>query len=152
MRRLGVAIVSSQETGLGSPIAAAPAQGFDRVLLDAPCSGLGTLRRNPDIKWAAGKKDLRRYRDSQLELLQHAAGLVRAGGVLVYAVCSPEPEETVDVVAAFLAENPVFEPDRNTSDLPEPIRPLVDPRGFLQTYPDLRYMDGFFAVRMQFKA
>jgi 16S rRNA (cytosine967-C5)-methyltransferase len=152
MRRLGVSIVSCQEAGLGSPITVAPAKGFDRVLLDAPCSGLGTLRRNPDIKWAAGRKDLRRYHDSQLKLLQQAAEQLRPGGVLVYAVCSPEPEETVDVVADFLAGNPGFEADRNASDPPGPIPGLVDSHGFLQTYPHLRYMDGFFAARIKFKA
>jgi len=151
MQRLGVSIVSSQEASLGSPIAAAP-QGFDRVLLDAPCSGLGTLRRNPDIKWAAGKKDLRRYHDTQLKLLQQAATHVKAGGVLVYSVCSPEPEETVGVIHTFLAQNPEFEPDGNAPDLPESIRPLMDPQGFLQTYPHLRYMDGFFAARIKFDA
>jgi 16S rRNA (cytosine967-C5)-methyltransferase len=149
MQRLGVSIVSTQEAGLGSTIAAAPPQGFDRVLLDAPCSGLGTLRRNPDIKWAAGKKDLKRHHDTQLKLLQQAAGHVRTGGVLVYAVCSPEPEETVDVVRAFLAKSSKFETDGTAPDLPEPIRPFLDSQGFLQTYPHLRYMDGFFGARLR---
>ena len=152
MRRLGVSIISSQEASLGSPLAVAPPRGFDRVLLDAPCSGLGTLRRNPDIKWAAGKKDLPRCHDTQLKLLQQAAEHVKAGGVLVYAVCSPEPEETVNVLRAFLAGNSEFETDGNASDLPEPVRPLLDPQGFLQTYPHLRYMDGFFAARLRRKA
>ncbi|MGE5255364.1 MAG: 16S rRNA (cytosine(967)-C(5))-methyltransferase RsmB [Hyphomicrobiales bacterium] len=149
MQRLGVSIVSSLEAGLDTPIAAAPRQGFDRVLLDAPCSGLGTLRRNPDIKWAAGRKDLRRYHDIQLRLLKQAAGHVKAGGVLVYAVCSPEPEETVDVIHAFVAKNPEFTSDGHAPDLPESVRPLMDPQGFLQTYPHLRYMDGFFAARLR---
>jgi 16S rRNA (cytosine967-C5)-methyltransferase len=152
MRRLGVSIVSTQEASLGSPLAAAPPQGFDRVLLDAPCSGLGTLRRNPDIKWAAGKKHLLRFRDTQLKLLRQAAAQVKSGGVLVYAVCSPEPEETVEVIRAFLARNPEFETESGAPDLPAPLPPLLDPQGFLQTYPHLRYMDGFFAARLRRKA
>jgi 16S rRNA (cytosine967-C5)-methyltransferase len=92
---------------------------------------------------------LRRYHDTQLKLLQQAAGHVKAGGVLVYAVCSPEPEETVDVIRTFLSKNREFVPDGDAPDLPESIRPLMDPQGFLQTYPHLRYMDGFFAARIK---
>ena len=151
LRRLGVSNVSVIEANLGQPASQDPEGRFDRVLLDAPCSGLGTLRRNPDIKWAAGKKDLQRYHTLQLTLLERAAERVKPRGVLVYAVCSPEPEESVDVVRAFLAKNPEFQPDDDTPDLPEPIRELLDPQGFLQTYPHLRYMDGFFAARLRRK-
>jgi 16S rRNA C967 or C1407 C5-methylase (RsmB/RsmF family) len=70
----------------------------------------------------------------------------------VYAVCSTEPEETVEVVDAFLAENPRFRIDREAESLPEPIRPLIDAHGFLQTHPRLSYMDGFFAVRLIYLA
>jgi 16S rRNA (cytosine967-C5)-methyltransferase len=149
LRRLGVSNVSVIEANLGQPASQDPEGRFDRVLLDAPCSGLGTLRRNPDIKWAAGKKDLQRYLALQLTLLERAAERVKPRGVLVYAVCSPEPEESVDVVRAFLAKNPEFQPDDDTPDLLEPIRELLDPQGFLQTYPHLRYMDGFFAARLR---
>jgi 16S rRNA (cytosine967-C5)-methyltransferase len=151
MRRLGVSIVSCREASLSEGCAAEAPARFDRVLLDAPCSGLGTLRRNPDIKWAADRKDLNRYHQTQFALLERAAERVAPGGVLVYAVCSPEPEETVDVVRMFLAKNPQFQTNRDVHDLPEAIRPLLDPQGFLQTYPHLRYMDGFFAARLRLK-
>jgi 16S rRNA (cytosine967-C5)-methyltransferase len=151
MRRLGVSIVSCREASLSDDCAAEAPARFDRVLLDAPCSGLGTLRRNPDIKWAADRKDLGRYHQTQFALLERAAERVAPGGLLVYAVCSPEPEETVDVVRMFLAKNPQFQTDRDVHDLPEPVRPLLDPQGFLQTYPHLRYMDGFFAARLRLK-
>jgi len=151
MRRLGVSNVSIIEADLGQPASQDRGGRFDRVLLDAPCSGLGTLRRNPDIKWAAGKQDLQRYHTLQLALLERAAERLKPPGVLVYAVCSPEPEESVNVVRAFLAKNPEFLPDDDMPDLPEPIRELLDPQGFLQTYPHLRYMDGFFAARLRRK-
>jgi 16S rRNA (cytosine967-C5)-methyltransferase len=151
MQRLGVAIVSCREHDLADRSLKNQTGLFQRVLVDAPCSGLGTLRRNPDIKWAADRKDLRRYHDTQLALLDAAAQLLLPGGVLVYAVCSPEPEETTDVVRRFLDKNIRFEPDRDLRDLPEPIRKMLDPQGFLQTYPHLRYMDGFFATRIRCK-
>jgi 16S rRNA (cytosine967-C5)-methyltransferase len=81
---------------------------FDFVLVDAPCSGLGTLRRDPDIRWARTPDDLVRLAAAQLTLLHRAARLVAAPGSLVYATCSSEPEENEAVVAAFLADAPGF--------------------------------------------
>lgn len=152
MQRLGVSIVACIEADLLSDAAAEAPARFDRVLLDAPCSGLGTLRRNPDIKWTEDRKNLQRYHRTQLALLERAAGRVAPAGVLVYSVCSPEPEETADVVRKFLAQNPRFQADHEADDIPETLRPLLDKQGFLQTYPHLRYMDGFFAVRFKFNA
>jgi 16S rRNA (cytosine967-C5)-methyltransferase len=123
---------------------------FDRILVDAPCSGLGTLRRNPDIKWSARRHELHRFREIQGRMLQQAAAWLKPRGTIVYAVCSPEPEETREVLEAFLSKNPRFRIDRDFEDLPAAIRPLVDAHGCLQTYPRLSYMDGFFAVRLKF--
>ena len=117
MQRLGVGIVSTCEADLKRP---APDRAFHRVLLDAPCSGLGTLRRNPDIKWAAEKRNLDRYHRVQVELLMQAARLTAPGGPLVYAVCSPEPEETVEVVREFLARNDGFGIDTDAPDCRKP--------------------------------
>lgn len=147
MQRLGVGIVSTCEADLAND-PPAPDRAFHRVLLDAPCSGLGTLRRNPDIKWAAEKRNLDRYHRVQVDLLMQAARLTAPGGRLVYAVCSPEPEETVEVVREFLARNDGFGIDTDASGLPEAARALVDTGGFLQTGLQLRYMDAFFAVRL----
>jgi 16S rRNA (cytosine967-C5)-methyltransferase len=80
----------------------------DAVLVDAPCSGLGTIRRRPEIKWRARAQTLARHRAQQSEILMGAAGTVRPGGHLVYSVCSLEPEEGEHVVAAFLAGHPEF--------------------------------------------
>jgi 16S rRNA (cytosine967-C5)-methyltransferase len=74
---------------------------FDLVLVDAPCSGLGTVRRDPDIRWRRAAEDLPRFAAAQMELLTRAADVVKRGGTLLYATCSSEPEENDDVVAAF---------------------------------------------------
>jgi 16S rRNA (cytosine967-C5)-methyltransferase len=149
MRRLGVTIAVAEECDVAGGGAARHAGRFDRILLDAPCSGLGTLRRNPDIRWSSSPKKLRPLAGMQLRLLEGAATALKPHGVMVYAVCSPEPEETEAVVKAFLAKNRGFRIDRQARDLPEAVRPLVGPMGFLQTYPNLQYMDGFFAARLK---
>lgn len=81
---------------------------FARVLVDAPCSGLGTVRRDPDIRWRRVAADLRPLAQGQLQLLRRLAPLVASGGQMVYSTCSSEPEENDEVVAAFLAEHPHF--------------------------------------------
>lgn len=91
---------------------------FDLVLIDAPCSGLGTVRRDPDIRWRRSAGDLPRFASAQRELLAKAAGLVKRGGTLVYATCSSEPEENADVVAAFIAGDPRFTETRRHETLP----------------------------------
>ena len=82
---------------------------FDRVLLDAPCSGLGTLRRDPDIKWRRREEELPQMAEAQRAMLRHAGAVVLPGGALIYATCSSEPEENDEVVSGFLREQPQFE-------------------------------------------
>ena len=81
---------------------------FDRVLIDAPCSGLGTVRRDPDIKWRRAGRSSPRWPTLQGRILDAAAAVVRPGGRLVYATCSSEPEENEEVVARFLERSPAF--------------------------------------------
>ena len=83
---------------------------IDRVLVDAPCSGLGTLRRNPDLKWRQSPQAVAELTAKQTAILESAARLVKPGGRLVYATCSVLPEENEAIVAAFLAANPAFAP------------------------------------------
>ena len=91
---------------------------FDLVLIDAPCSGLGTIRRDPDIRWRRSPDDLPRFAAAQRELLARAADLVKPGGRLLYSTCSSEPEENEDVVAAFLGDRHDFTQERTTRRCP----------------------------------
>ena len=91
---------------------------FDRILIDAPCSGLGTIRRDPDIRWRVAEADLPALAATQLALLRRTASLVRRGGALVYSTCSSEPDENQQVVAAFLATHPAFIETRVHQTLP----------------------------------
>jgi 16S rRNA (cytosine967-C5)-methyltransferase len=150
MRRLGISIVETRVHDLSRPL---PDTGwlekYDRVLLDAPCSGLGVLRRNPDIKWRASLDRLEHCRVRQIAFLDQVSRFVKPSGVLVYAVCSMEPEENEAVVAAFLRDHPHFSLENNPEGLPPQIRSLMNPEGHLRTFPHLHDMDGFFAVRFR---
>jgi 16S rRNA (cytosine967-C5)-methyltransferase len=123
---------------------------FDCVLVDAPCSGLGTVRRDPDIKWRRAEADLEPLAATERLLLGHAARAVRDGGRLVYATCSSEPEENEGVVEAFLAASPAFapaSPDRLAAGASWPaLAPLCDRRGWLRTRPDRDGLEAFFAA------
>lgn len=120
---------------------------FDRVLVDAPCSGLGTIRRDPDIRWRRSEDDLAPLAARQLDLLDRAAAVVAPGGRLVYATCSSEPDENEVVVERFLAARSSFRlvDLRGTVALP---RPLVDSRGMLRTLPFAHGLEAFFAAAL----
>jgi 16S rRNA (cytosine967-C5)-methyltransferase len=107
--RLGVTCVVSAARNTSQSQAALPAPPlFDRVLVDAPCSNTGVLRRRVDLRWRLRPEELRRLHQSQLELMRDASEQVKPGGALVYSTCSLEPEENADVIKAFLAADPQF--------------------------------------------
>jgi 16S rRNA (cytosine967-C5)-methyltransferase len=123
------------------------ASTFDRVLLDAPCSGLGTLSRDPDLKWSRTEADLAGFALRQLAMLEQAAKVVRPGGRLVYATCSSEPDENGAVADAFLAAHDDFE--RQPVSFPAWIArqpELVDDRGQMVTSPARHGLDAYFAA------
>jgi 16S rRNA (cytosine967-C5)-methyltransferase len=123
---------------------------FDRILVDAPCSGTGTLGRNPEIKWRLQPADLTRLAASQVEILRGALDALKPGGRLVYATCSLEPEENEQVVEKVLDENPSLRRltrEELCREFPR-YAALFDDRGYFRTRPDLHKMDGFFAVVM----
>lgn len=119
---------------------------FDRVLVDAPCSGLGVLGRRADARWRKGPEVLREMPPIQLELLASGARRVRPGGVLVYSVCSFEPEETTEVVEKFLRQNPGFARESAAAHLPQAV---VDEDGFMCVLPHVHGCDGAFAARFR---
>jgi len=121
---------------------------FKRILVDAPCSGLGTLRRNPDARWRVLPEDLPRWAERGLALLSSAARYVEDGGVLVYSVCTHTPEETVTLITRFLEQQSDFRLDDPRPYLPPAAAVLVDSAGALRTWPHRHGCDGFYAVRL----
>lgn len=121
---------------------------FPRVLLDAPCTGLGTIRRRPEIKWRRRPEDLPRAASLQRELLAGVADAVAPGGLLVYSTCSLEPEETDAVTADFLATHPSFQ----VEDPGPAFRGrghFLDGEGYLRSWPHRHGTDGFFVARLR---
>jgi 16S rRNA (cytosine967-C5)-methyltransferase len=119
---------------------------FDSVFVDAPCSGLGTLRRDPDIRWRRSETDLPVFAAAELTMLQHAAEMVAPGGRLVYATCSSEPDENVGVADAFLATTPGFVALSARDAHPEMPSAVVDARGHLCTEPHVHGLEAFFGA------
>lgn len=121
-------------------------RGFDCVLVDAPCSGLGTLRRDPDIRWRRHARDLPVLADAQKVMLQHAADAVAPGGRLVYATCSSEPEENEVVAEAFSGSRRDFEAVDARVAAPGLPPAVVDSRGHLRTLPHVHGLEAFFGA------
>jgi 16S rRNA (cytosine967-C5)-methyltransferase len=121
---------------------------IDRVLVDAPCSGLGTLRRNPDLKWRQSPQSLGELKLKQAAILHAAANLVKPGGRLVYATCSLLAEENEDIVTAFLTRRPEFL-GLHCGELLRGQRIELDTGRLLRLYPHLHGTDGFFAAALQ---
>lgn len=121
----------------------------DRLVIDAPCTGLGVVRRRPEIRWRVRPADLKIMASLQREIILGACDAARPGGVLLYSVCSTEPEEGWDVVEWFLRERPEFVPE---SDLPMPqtmAARTTEPAGTIMLLPHRHGTDGFFLARLR---
>jgi 16S rRNA (cytosine967-C5)-methyltransferase len=119
----------------------------DRVLLDAPCSGLGTLHRHADARWRQTPQSIQELSLLQKQLLSHTSNFVKKGGLLVYATCTLHPAENEDVISVFLAENPEWQIELPKVDSPYWV--YSTPQGWLKVWPHLQDMDGFFMVRLR---
>ncbi|OSM00258.1 putative sun protein [Magnetofaba australis IT-1] len=124
------------------------AELYDRALIDAPCSGTGVIRRHPEIKWRRTAKEIAQAAERQGEILRGVASRVKPGGVLVYAVCSMEPEEGPDQIAAFLAENPQWRRDEVEAKGLGLDSAWFNELGELLTEPSEHGVDGFYAARL----
>lgn len=148
-QRLGVSIIQTRPADLNHSLPSAVPDGFDRILLDAPCSGLGVLRRNPDAKWSSRKRDLTRFYKRQVRFLDRLAPRVKIGGILLFTVCSFEPEENETVIKTFLKNHPNFGIDLNRTIAETCVLPFLGEDGFLRTLPHIHQLDGFFAARLR---
>jgi 16S rRNA (cytosine967-C5)-methyltransferase len=147
-RRLGVEIVRTFRADATRPFPDSGTSEFDRVLADVPCSGFGTLRRNPDLRWRKDERDVARLAGLQRSILENLSQYVKAGGILVYSTCTVFHEENEDVVDHFLKEHPEFQLDRLTDILPEDYHPFIK-GGYFKTFPPVDDMDAFFVARMK---
>jgi 16S rRNA (cytosine967-C5)-methyltransferase len=121
-------------------------RSFDRVLVDAPCSGTGTLRHNPEIRWRLRPSDLSELADKQKLILDRASDAVTTGGLLLYSTCSLETEENEEVTGDFLEHHGDFEL------APRPARAdLITNAGAVRTWPHRDGTDGFFAMAFRRK-
>ncbi|MBE9238579.1 16S rRNA (cytosine(967)-C(5))-methyltransferase [Anabaena aphanizomenioides LEGE 00250] len=116
----------------------------DRVLLDAPCSGLGTMHRHADARWRQTPASVHELAQIQQELISHTANFVKPGGILVYATCTLHPAENEEVISEFLATHPQWQIEHPSFDFLD-----ISPSGWLKVWPHQQDMDGFFIVRLR---
>jgi 16S rRNA (cytosine967-C5)-methyltransferase len=121
-----------------------PEAVFDTIIVDAPCSGTGTIRRNPEIRYRVNESDIKELQKKQLSILSNASDTLKPGGVLLYSTCSLEPQENEMVVEKFLEHNTDFMIIRIGET-----GVTHTERGFIRTFPDTHHTDGFFIACMR---
>ena len=119
---------------------------FDKILIDAPCTGLGTLTKKPDIKWKRNLSDLIKLKELQLSILLKASSLLKVGGEMVYSTCSIDQDENLNIIKSFLETNKNFELINADSIFTNII---LDDTGTVQTFPNLHKIDGAFAAKLK---
>ncbi|WP_110898620.1 16S rRNA (cytosine(967)-C(5))-methyltransferase RsmB [Paenibacillus barcinonensis] len=121
---------------------------FDRILLDAPCSGLGVIRRKPDVKWSKSASDIEDISSLQSELLDRVAPLLKPGGILVYSTCTIEAAENEDMVAGFLSRHPEYQAMETSNWSQSEARSWKAVNGGVQILPQDAHSDGFYIARL----
>ncbi|WP_232697166.1 16S rRNA (cytosine(967)-C(5))-methyltransferase RsmB [Brevibacillus daliensis] len=152
-KRLGVTMINTMVADAGD-LTQEQVGLFDRVLLDAPCSGFGVIRRKPDLKWNKKSSDVEAISEIQYELLTQVAKFVKAGGYLVYSTCTIDVEENQNIVERFARENDSFEMDKELyQDMPQLVVEKMDKeKGYVQILPHHFGSDGFFIARLKKKS
>jgi len=146
--RLGLRSLSVLRADASSELGGALREPYDRVLVDAPCSGLGTLRGHPETKWHRNESDIQRLTRLQAKILTRVAGYLKPGGVVVYATCTLTRDENERMVESFLVAHRSFELQDAARYLPQEARQMVREKYFL-ALPHRDDTDGFFAARMR---
>ncbi|MDP4096819.1 16S rRNA (cytosine(967)-C(5))-methyltransferase RsmB [Paenibacillus sp. P96] len=126
-----------------------PAASFDRILLDAPCSGLGVIRRKPDLRWSKSLEDIEAIADLQSKLLDRVSGLLKPGGLLVYSTCTIEPTENEGQIERFLKDHPDFKRVEEQGTVWSGVAEGLNEHGVLQILPQHFHSDGFYIARLQ---
>jgi 16S rRNA (cytosine967-C5)-methyltransferase len=147
--RLGLSIIHTRAADLLST-SAFPEAAFDRILLDAPCSGLGVIRRNPEAKWRLTPADITRLAEAQKKMLKNAVRMLKPGGRLLYSTCSTTQEENEAVVQDFLSRQDDCVLENLNQCFPLWVD-LFTGEGMMRTWPHRHGMDGFFAARLRKK-
>jgi 16S rRNA (cytosine967-C5)-methyltransferase len=132
----------------GNPPLRMPGRLFDKILIDGPCSALGTISRHPDIKWLRNEQDIQRLSFFQRKILNRAAPLLRKGGRMLYVTCTTSQEENDEVVADFLEKNREMALMDLRNHVPEWGLPLIDNQGFFRIFPHIHGIDGFFGAML----
>lgn len=146
--RLGISIIETRKLDASRPLIELGGRRFDRILLDAPCTGLGVLRRNPEAKWRLKPEDPARMALLQAAILRNAAEYLADGGVLLYSTCSTSVEENEQLIDEFVSERNDFVVENLQRVFPE-LSCLFTERGFFRSWPHRHGMDAFTAVRLR---
>lgn len=148
VNRLRLKSVRAVRADASTPLPEAIAAPYDRILVDAPCSGLGTLRRHPEIKWHREESDIHRLRGVQARILRRVTEYLKPGGVLVYSTCTLTHEENEQNIETFLSQHREFELEDAAGYLPPQAKHTVQGK-FFQSLPHRDNTDGFFAARLK---
>ena len=148
--RLGLDVIQTVHGDAAELASKYPPASFDRILLDAPCSGLGVIRRKPDLKWAKRPEDIEQIAQLQSELLETVSGLLKVGGILVYSTCTIEPEENDRLIERFLAKHTNFAlPSEEPASWAALKQAALSRGGGVQILPQHFHSDGFYIARLQ---
>ncbi len=149
LNRLGIHTIGVEVRDALTPLRGSERETYHGILIDAPCTGLGTIRRNPDIKWKKRPEDSIRLKSLQVHMLKNLTPLLKKNGIMVYCTCTTSREENKEVMDSFLSDFPNLTVEDIASVLGDACKTLISPSGFFQTYPHHHDMDGFFAARLR---